>query len=222
MNSDLEKLIVPALIGFAAWLVKDVAFGFVQRIKDIERAEWEYRLKEIYCPLYFWSGLLTMQMEQQRAYDIGDRLQEIMARATYVVPKVYYYTLVKLLQSVHGQETAAATDSERDAMRLYLYNQIEAINMLLYRSEYLGGSGDPSASLSPQRRWLRLLLIGMGHLVTWLLVALLIGGLLWLYQRRHVDIMGAVALVLLVLLLMYVRRRADVRTGLEQRILGRP
>jgi hypothetical protein len=107
-------------------------------------------------------------------------------------------------------------------MREYLYNQIEALNMLLYRSEYVGGAGDPAAALSRQRRLARLLLLGMGHLVTWLLALIVIGGALWLYERRYSDILGGVAVLSLILLLMYVRRRTEVRKGLEARIQGRP
>lgn len=222
MSDDLAKLVVPALIGLAAWLVKDVAFRFVQQIRDIERTEWEYRLKEIYCPLYFWSGLLALRTEKAFAHEICVRVQEIMARAAYVIPRAYYFTIVKLLESAYDQATLPATATERDAMRLYLYNQIEALNMLLYRSEYLGGAGDPNAALSPQRRWLRLLLIAMGHFITWFLAVVTIAALVWLYQRGPIEIIGLIAVVFLVLLFLYVRRRGEVRKGLEQRIKGKP
>jgi len=222
MSADLEKIVLAALVGLAAWLIRDVAFRLMQQIKDIERSEWEYRLKEIYCPLYFWSGLLAMRLDKKRAYDVCDRLQEVMARAAYAVPKTYYYTLVKLLESVYEQRTVPVADDDRNGMRLYLYNQIEALNLLLYRSEYAGGAGDPIAILSPQRRWLRLLLIGLGHVVTWLLAVIIIGGVLWLYGRRYFDILGFGAVLVLLLLLMYVRRRASIREGLQQRIQGMP
>lgn len=223
MSSDLERVASAALVGLAAWLVKDVAFRLIQKVSEVERSEWEYRLKEIYCPLYFWSGLLGMRTAKERTYAICDRLQEVMARAAYVIPKTYYYTLVKLLESAYGQHTVPATDDERNRMRRYLYNQIEALNLLLYRSEYAGGAGDPIAILSPQRRLVRLLLIGMSHLLTWLLAAIVLGGgALWLYERRYFDLIAASAVLFLILLLVYIRRRAAIREGLEQRIQGRP
>lgn len=223
MSSDLERIVSAALVGLAAWLVKDVAFRLIQKVSEIERSEWEYRLKEIYCPLYFWSGLLAMRTEKERTYEICDRLQEVMARAAYVIPTTYYHTLVKLLESAYEQHTVPATDDERTRMRRYLYNQIEALNLLLYRSEYAGGAGDPIAILSPQRRLLRLLLIGMSHLLSWLLAAIVVGGgALWLYERRYFDLLAASAVLFLILLLVYIRRRAAIREGLEQRIQGRP
>jgi len=222
MSNDLEKAVFAALVGLAAWLVKDVAFSMIQRINDIERKEWEYRLKEIYSPLYFWSGLMTMRLDKERCQEICERLEEVMARAAYVIPRSYYYTIVRLIESAYGQPTRAATEDEHHGMREYLYNQIEALNLLLYRSEYVGGAGDPAAALSRQRRLARLLLLGMGHLVTWLLALIVIGGALWLYERRYSDILGGVAVLLLILLLMYVRRRTEVRKGLEARIQGRP
>lgn len=219
MSTDLEGVVSAALVGLAAWLVKDVAFSLIQKIKEIERREWEYRLKEIYSPLYFWSGLLAMRTEKERTYHICDRFQEVMARSAYVIPRSYYYTLVRLLESAHRQHTAPATNDERDRLRSYLYNQIEALNLLLYSSEYAGGAGDPVAVLSPQRRLMRLILIGMGHLLTWLFAAAVIGGgFLWLYERRDL-LLGSIAL-LLIAMLIYVRRRTAIRVALEKRLLG--
>jgi hypothetical protein len=223
MDSDLERIVWAALVGFAAWLVKDVTFGLVQKVNEIERREWEYRLKEIYCPLYLWSGLLAMHMEKERTNETCDHLQEVMARAAYVIPTKYYYTLVRILESAYEQDTAPVADDESSRMRRYLYNQIEALNLLLYRSEYAGGAGDPTGILSPRRRLFRLLLMGMSHLLTWLVAAIVVGGgALWLYERRYFDLLGASVVLFLILLLAYIRRRAAIRKGLEQRILGRP
>ncbi len=222
MSSDLEKTVFAALLGLAAWLVKDVAYSLVQRINDIERKEWEYRLKEIYCPLYFWSGAIAMRLNNKSNQQICDRLEEVMARAAYAIPRAYYYTIVRLLESAYGQQTTPATEDELHGMREYLYHQIEALNMLLYRSEYAGGAGDPTSVLSPQRRLVRLLLLGIGHFLTWLVAVIVIGGALWLYERRYLDVLGGVAVLSLVLLLMYVRRRAEVRKGLAGRFQGRP
>ena len=56
-----------------------------------------------------------------------------------------------------------------------------------------------------------------------LLAGIVIGGVaLWLYERRYFDLLAASAVLLLILLLMYIRRRAGIREGLEQRIQGRP
>lgn len=223
MSGDLERVVSVALVGLAAWLVKDVAFGVIQRVSEMERREWEYRLKEIYCPLYFWSGLLAMRRDMKLVHDTCERLQEVMARAVYIVPRKYYYTIVKLLESAYEQGTVPATDDERNTMREYLYNQIETLNLLLYRSEYAGGAGDPAAILSPQRRLLRVLLIGVSHIATWLFLAILIGGgVLWAFERRYFDLLGACAIPVLVLLLVYTRRRRTIREGLERRILDRP
>jgi hypothetical protein len=222
MNGDLEQVLSAALVGLAGWLVKDFAFGLIQRRNELERREWEYRLKEIYCPLYFWSGLLAMRPQRDRIYQVCDRLHEVMARATYAVPRLHYHTLVKLLQSAHSQETTPATDDDRDSMRDYLYRQIEALNFLLYRSEGTGGVGDPRAILSPYKRILRLVMVGVTNFLLWVIAALGVAGALWLYEHRYFDFLGAVGVVLLVLLWIDTRRRATVRKGLEERIQVAP
>jgi hypothetical protein len=218
MSSNLEQLLTAALVGLAGWFVKDFAFGLIRRRNELERNEWEYRLKEIFCPLYFWSGLLTMRTRKELTYQISDRLHDVMARAAYVVPRVHYYTLIKLLESAHEQETSPATEDERSRLRTYLYNQIEALNFILYRSEDAGGVGDPIATLSPYKRLLRLLLIGVTQLLFWLLAALGVGGTLWLYQHRYFDLLRVGVVLLLVVLLVDIRQRATVRKELEQRI----
>lgn len=218
MNADLEQVLSAALVALAGWLVKDFAFALIQKRNELERREWEYRLKEVFCPLYFWSGLLAMRTQRERTHEICDRLDEVMARAAYVVPKLHYYTLVKLLQSAHNQDTTPATVDDRDSMRDYLYRQVEALNFLLYRSEGTYGVGDPRAVLSPNKRLLRLLMVGATNLLLWIIAALAVAGGLWLYEHRYFDFLGGVGVVFLVLLWIDIRRRATVRDGLEERV----
>lgn len=218
MDGDLEQVLSAALVGLAGWLVKDFAFALIQKRNDLERGEWEYRLKEIYCPLYLWSGLLAMRASKERVFEICDQLLEVMARAAYAVPRSHYHTLVKLIESAHSQGTTPATAAERDSMRTHLYDQIEALNLLLYRLEGTGGVGDPRAILSPHRRVLRLVLVGVNNLLFWLIAVLGVAGALWLYEHRYFDLLGGVGVALLVLLWIDIRRRATVVKGLRERL----
>ena len=218
MSPNLEEVLVAALVGLASWFVKDFLFGLVQKRDQLERAEWEYRLKELYCPLYWWSGLLTMQTSQQNRVHISERLQGVMAKAAYAIPKLQYYALVRLLEAAYAQKTSTITNQDRDRMRAYLYDQIEVLNLILYRSEATGGVGDPSTVLSPYRRLFRITLLALSHLMVWLLIALGIGGVLWLYRHGHFDVLGTAAILLLFLALVDTRRRADIQRGIAKRI----
>ena len=218
MSANLENVLIAALVGLAGWFVKDFLFGLVKKRNELERLEWEYRLKEVYSPLYLWSGLLAMRTDKQVRNQICEHLHEVMAKAAYVIPKVHYYTLVRLLETAHGQRTSGVTENERGRMRAYLYNQIEVFNLILYRSEEAGGVGDPSRILSPYSRPLRLLLIALSHLLVWLLVALMIGGVLWLYQNRHFGLLGSSAVLLLLLIWVGTRRRAEVQREIAERL----
>jgi hypothetical protein len=218
MNADLDNVLIAAVVALAGWFVKDFLFGLVKNRNELERREWEYRLKEVYCPLYLWSGLLIMRTDKQARTQICEHLHEVMARAAYVIPKVHYYTLVRLLEMAHGQRTSAVTETERDRMRAYLYGQIEVFTLILYRSEDTGGVGDQSRLLSLSGRRLRLLMVALSHLFVWLLVALSIGGVLWLYQRQHLEVLGLSVVLLLLLLLVDTRRRAEVQRGIAERL----
>ena len=218
MRANLEDVLIAALIGLSGWFVKDFLFGLFKKRNELERLEWEYRLKEVYCPLYFWSGLLAMRTDKQVRDQMCEHLQGVMAKAAYVIPKVHYYTLVRILETARGQSTSGVTEAERDRMRAYLYDHIEVFNLLLYRSDEAGGVGDPRRLLSADSRPVRLLSIALSHLLVWLLVALMIGGVLWLYQNRHFDLLGAIAVLLLALMLADTRRRAEVQRGIAERL----
>ncbi|MBU4143249.1 hypothetical protein KJ590_04635 [Patescibacteria group bacterium] len=218
MIANTEEVLIPTLVGVGGWFVKNFLFGLFQKRNQLKRVEWEYRLKEIYCPLYFWSGLLVMQMDRQVHASVCEHLQEVLAKAAYVLPKDHYYTLIKLLEVAHNQETSGVPDTQRDSLRSYLYGQIEVLNFILYRSQETGGVGDISATLSPYRSLLRLFFIGATHLLVWGLIALIIYGLLWLYQARQFSVIGVCAVVLLIVFWVDVRRRDDIEQGIENRL----
>jgi hypothetical protein len=218
MSANLENVLIAALLGLAGWFVKDFLFGLAQKRNQLERLEWEYRLKEIYCPLYFWSGLLAMRTDKQLHSHVCEQLHRLMAKATYVVPQIHYYTLIRLIETAHDQATSGVTENERARVRAYLYDQIEVLNLVLYRADATGGIGDPIRILSPYRRLLRLLLLSLGHLLAWLLIALMIGGVLWLYQNRYFGLLGSTAVLLLLLVWVDTRRRAAIQRGIATRI----
>jgi hypothetical protein len=218
MSDNLENVLIAALLGLAGWFVKDFLFGLVQKRNQLERLEWEYRLKEIYCPLYFWSGLLAMRTDKKLNDQICEHLHDVMAKATYLIPKIHYYALIRLIETAHDQGTSGVAESERNRMRGYLYDQIEVLNFVLYRSEQTGGVGDPITILSPYRRLLRLLLMALSHVMVWLLIVLTVGGVLWLYQNRYFALLGSSAVLLLLIIGVDTGRRARIQRGIAERI----
>lgn len=220
-DASVGRLLIPAFIGVAGWFLKEFLFGLHQKRNRLERLEWEYRLKEIYCPLYFWSGLLFLHTDQRVRSRICDQLHAVMSKAAYVLPRVHYYTLIRLLEVAHRQDTSGVSDAERDKVRAHLYDQIEVLNFILYRSQDIGRVGDTNALLNPYKRLLRLLLIGLGHLLVWLLVAAIIWASLWLYQQRHVFALGVGVVALLLIVWVDLRKRAEIQRGIAARIKGK-
>jgi hypothetical protein len=202
----------------AAWFIKDFLFGLYQKRVALERHEWEYRLKEVYCPLYYWSGLLMFDTNDEERIAILEAINAIMARGAYTIAQRHYYTFVRLVEHGYLQKTSGAAEEEIAAARQYLYNHIEALTALLYRMEATAGVGDPSAVLNPYRRMVRFALIAVSQVLVWAVVAGAIGGVLWLWQQQQVAWVGALVVVLLAGLWVDVRQRNLQRRGVRDRL----
>ena len=55
---SLEKIALPAAVALISWFIKDFIFGLISKRREAMRREWEFRLREIWSPLYYWSGVV--------------------------------------------------------------------------------------------------------------------------------------------------------------------
>jgi len=69
----IEKFILPLILGIVGWFVKDYLFAVYARRDELVRKEWERRLLEIWCPLYYWSGIVMLSGNQKDGSDTGSR-----------------------------------------------------------------------------------------------------------------------------------------------------
>jgi len=218
MPENIPDLLLTAAIGLAAWFVKDFLFGVFRKRAALERQEWEYRLKEVYCPLYFWSGLLMFTVRDDVRTNLAASLNEVMARSAYAVSRPHYHTLVRLVERAYDQRTTRVSEESVNATRRYLYDHIEALTALLYRMEAAAGVGDPASVLEPFKRTVRLVLIGASQLLVWAIVAGAISGVLALTRAQGSVLLGALVVMLLILLLVDVRHRRSLLEGVRKRL----
>ncbi len=55
-----EKLFIPLVLGIAGWFIKSFLFTEYARRNEAVRKEWEWRLLEVWSPLYYWSGIVEL------------------------------------------------------------------------------------------------------------------------------------------------------------------
>lgn len=218
VSASVHQLVWAAAVGLAAWFIKDFLFGLYQKRAALERHEWEYRLKDVYCPLYYWSGVLMFDTAEDDRIRTAEALNAIMAKAAYAIPEGHYYTFVRLVENAYGQQTTRVEKEQIVEARKYLLNHIEALTALLYRMEASGGVGDPATSLDPYRRTLRFALVAVTQLLVWAIVGGAMWGVLWLWGRHDLTWVGALGIALLVVLWVDVRQRDSQRRDLRKRL----
>jgi len=129
-----EKLVIPILVALFSWFLKDFFLGITNARDQTTREEWQFRLKEIWSPLYFWSGVLCFDGGPKSFERYGAKeLSEVLAKAAYLLPKDHYNNFVRLLQQVTEQKTQVLSFEEFAKTRRYIYGQIEVLNHVLYR-----------------------------------------------------------------------------------------
>src|SRR5712691_10589806 len=109
----IEKLILPLILGTVGWFVKDYLFAVYARRDELVRKEWERRLLEIWCPLYYWSGIVMLSGNQKGWERHGlKELETILTRSAYVLPVRHYTNLIKLVQILTGLKTTEPSIEE--------------------------------------------------------------------------------------------------------------
>ena len=130
----LEKLVFPLVLGIVGWFVKDYLFTVYGRREQTVRTEWERRLLDVWCPMYYWSGIVLLD-DRLRNWDRHGlkELETVLARSAHLLPVQHYINLIKLIQGLTGQKTDALTPGDLNVTRQYIYRQIKTLNYLLYR-----------------------------------------------------------------------------------------
>jgi hypothetical protein len=220
---SIEKYIFPAVVALISWLIKDFLFGLNVKRSDVLRREWEFRLRDVWSPLYFWSGIVLFDGTKKGWDKHGvTEFERILARSTHLIPLRHFYTFIRMLETVSGQNTSKLSIKEIQNARNFVYNQIEVMNYLLYRRH---GLDDVSAKTNVLHRYQqlgRLLVLGVVHLTIWLFIVGLIFGVYTLYTHRHFLLLALIALVIVILLALFsivdLRTRKSIEKEIRRRV----
>src|SRR5688572_11542010 len=129
----VEKLAIPLVLGLVGWFVKDYLFTVYARRDELVRKEWEKRLLEVWSPLYYWSGVVMLS-GRERGWDRHGmkELESILEKSAHLLPTQHYNNLIKLIQMLTGQVTAAPRISDLKLTRQFIHNKIVTLNYVLY------------------------------------------------------------------------------------------
>jgi len=216
---SLEKFIVPAVVALISWLIKDYLFSLNIKRNDALRREWEYRLKEVWSPLYYWSGVILFGNDPKgwAKHGVGD-LEKTLAKSAHLISRQHFYVLIKMIETVTGQRTRKATLEEIQKTREYIYSQIELLNYLLYRKSGIDDVSVKTNILHPYSHLLRLVSLGIVHLAIWVAIAGAILVIYSLYANGYYWPTGVVAVALIVLVLVDMRKRREIEKEIGRRI----
>ena len=212
------KLVVPAIVGLFSWLIKDFIFGLISRRNEQLRKEWEYRLNEIWSPLFYWSGVVMFD-EKAKGWDKHGikEMEVILAKSAHLLPSKHYRTLIKLLEMQTGQPTKRIKLEDIVKTRDHIYKQIELLNYLLHRRSSIDAL-DATDILSPYKILLRLLSFGAFHLVIWVFIILIVFILYSLYINQHYWVMTLLVIIFAIVVAIDVQKRMDIHREVKKRL----
>jgi hypothetical protein len=216
----IEKIAAPAAVALISWLIKDFIFGLYTRRNEVLRQEWEYRLKNIWSPLFYWSGIVLLDDVKKGWEKHGlIELERILAKSAHLIPRKHYYVFMTVVELLTVQKTTKKpTLQEITTAREYVYSQIELLNYLLYRSSGMDDVSVKTNVLHPYSYLLRMLSLGIIHLGVWLTIAGVIMGAYFFYIEGYYWLLAILILILAVVFFVDARKRREIRLDFEKRL----
>lgn len=208
----IERILAPLLAALFAWLLKDVLLKTYASRRDEARREWLYRLREIYSPLFLWSGVVLFESDNTKD-KVGVReLTEVLSKAANLLPIREYYVFVRMLEQAMRQSTEPPDGKDIARARDYVYSQIEMLNFALFRQPEHFDVTVQSDILAPFRYLARAVFSVSIQLVLWFSLF----GVLWAAYLavlgKPVAVVLSAVLVLLLLAAEAKRRLQMIRT----------
>lgn len=213
----IEKLIFPLILGIVGWFMKDYLFSVYARRDELVRREWERRLLDVWCPLYYWSGIVMFSGKE-----IGwDRhglkeLEATLTKSAHVLPLQHYNSLIKLIQALTGQKTTEPSIGDLKSARRYIYKEIMTLNYLLYRRNGWFEATTYMDFFASAKYLVRFTSQALKHILVWLMVVGLFGGTYFAYANKLYWIVIVVLVCVLVPILYDWYRQIKLHQMINQ------
>jgi hypothetical protein len=216
-NFLIEKIAIPLLLSISAWLLKDVAVGLYVARREESRREWLFQLREIYQPLFFWSGVVQFSGSTSERQNSIREFSAALSKAVTLVPHKHYYTLIRVLEQASDQQTSPPTHKQLSAARDYIYSKIEILNFALFKQTPQFDPVQYADGLSSFRAAMRVALSAATHLVSW---GLIVGVLYSFYRALEGN--PSVSMAIMALSILFVAgelvRRVRLSIALSKKL----
>ncbi|MBE0598264.1 MAG: hypothetical protein IH614_13430 [Desulfuromonadales bacterium] len=218
---NFQTILFPSILAVVGWLIKNYIFGLITKRNEIAHREFEYRLKEIFTPLYYYTGKILFERDSNTGDDIVARqLDILLSKAAYIIPKRHFHTIVKLVETNCSQNTSSISENDYINTRQFLYGQIEILNFILYS----GPEFDIRVKthlFQSYKYLIRYILTGIYHILVWAIIVMLIAILTMFFVEGRIVILTIIsALIVLFLMLIVVvdaRKRDQIVSGIQTR-----
>ena len=214
-----DKILIPLALAVAAWLLKDVLFGTAATRRSEARLYWEFQLRQVFEPLFFWSGVICFTPSPNHPSLGVHELAELLSRSASLLPIRHYYVFVKLLERRTGQSTSGPSMADVKAARAYVYGRIEVLNFSLCKVPLHFDPVGTLHVLTPLRYLWRWAVVGLANLGVW---AALTTGLLAIFRntsnpKNQLVVLGIVLAGIVMLVALDLKRRAAIARVLKSK-----
>ncbi|HUU49376.1 MAG TPA: hypothetical protein VMW81_00240 [Nitrospinota bacterium] len=219
----LEKSLIAFGLGIVSWIIKDLLIKSSTSRNEAIQNEWKYRLTEIWSPLFYWSGIITLSDTSEGWQKHGIKeLENILVKGAHLLPRNHYYILIKMIEGASKQKTSKVNIEEVRKTREYIYKQIELLNYMLYKSK---GILEPKVTidiLAPYRFFLRAISVFLFHLLIWVTIVLIIIGLYLLYSKGIIWLLVIVAVIIIAVISIVtyydIKERINIHKEIKKRL----
>lgn len=215
----VEKSLITLGVGIISWLIKDLLIKTAIKRNEAARKEWEHRLKEIWSPLFYWSGVISFSDNSQGWQKHGIKeLESILAKSAHLLPLEHYYILIRLIEGATKQKTGSVNINELTSTRDYIYRQVELLNYLLYRHEVIYEADVAVDVMAPYKFLLRATSALFLHIVVWLIIAAIIVGLYFSYLKGVLWPIAISVIVILLVVYFAIKERFEIYRQTRKRL----
>jgi len=216
IDIDIQKTIITFVLGFLSWILKDWMFKSISSRDESLKREWEYRLKEVWSPLYYWTGILFFSGKEIGWLKHGiSQIEKIISSNAHLIPKDHYYVLIKMIEEATGQNTTGLSIETTRKTRNYICKQIEILNFLLYKNNIYF---DLKAAVDPFIHY-KVLLRVLSSIVLNIAIWAIIFGVFWisyaLYVKGNYVLISIIIVILVIIAIYEIKQRFKIKKSFE-------
>src|SRR6266568_5117216 len=217
-----NESVLAIAIAILSWIAKNHFVAYLLRREEAARKEWEFRLLNVWNPLFFWSGVVLFEPSKKDADDPKNsygikELSGVLEKAAHLLPPEHYYAFIKVLELRTKQKKVEMDLTRLKTARAFVYGQIETYNYILFgRHPWFKPTRitDPVGSIREFARWFAEL---AWHVLIWGSLALVLMAIVIAITEGRLPVVLTFGALGLLLLTMYIYWRFRAHRALTIR-----